>query len=65
MSLLVLSYPIDVDIHPVGLREFPMWPRTVMAALRASMVLDGRRDGHFLYRPRASVDPGTGPPCGR
>ena len=54
ISLLVLTYPIDLDLHPVGLREFPMWPPSVMTALRHAMVLESARAGHWLYRPRVS-----------
>jgi len=56
VSLLVLNYPIESDINPVGLQEFPMWPRTVMTALRHSMRLDEARADHWLYRPVASPD---------
>ena len=56
ISLLVLTYPIGLDIHPVGLIEFPMWPDSVMTALRSSMKLDSAREGHWLYRPAPSMD---------
>jgi hypothetical protein len=56
IGLLILNYPIQSDIHPVGLKEFPMWPGSVMAALRHSMQLDSARMGHWLYRPVPSPD---------
>ena len=57
ISLLVLSHPIDLDLHPVGLLEFPMWPGSVMAALRHAMILESARAGHWLYR--SPVAPGA------
>jgi hypothetical protein len=54
ISLLVLSHPLDFDIHPVGLLEFPMWPPSVFAALQHSMQLESLREGHWLYRPPPS-----------
>jgi hypothetical protein len=57
IRLLVLSYPIELDIQPVGLKEFPMWPRSVMTALRDTMQFEQIRDYHWLYRSPASVDP--------
>jgi hypothetical protein len=57
ISLLVLSYPIESDIHPVGLLEFPMWPASVMTALRHAMQLDKIEAYHWLYRP--VVSPGA------
>jgi hypothetical protein len=51
ISLLVLSYPLESDSYPVGLQQFPMWPRSVMAALRHAMQLSDERDWHWLYRP--------------
>jgi hypothetical protein len=54
IPLLVLSHPIAMDLHPVGLLEFPMWPNSVMAALRQAMILESARSGHWLYRPVAS-----------
>jgi len=54
ISLLILSYPISVDIHPVGLREFPMFPPSVMAALRHAMRYEGMRHDHWVYRPPES-----------
>lgn len=56
ISLLVLAYPIDTDSYPVGFKEFPMWPRSVMNALRHSMHLVDERDWHWLYRPADSID---------
>lgn len=64
ISLLVLSYPIESDIHPVGLSEFPMWPRTVMRALRATMVFDSRKVDHWLYRPRSLAEPSAAASAG-
>jgi hypothetical protein len=63
IGLLILSYPIDVDIHPVGLREFPMWPGSVMTVLRQSMKLDSTRAGHWLYRPDRSPSTSTIAAC--
>jgi hypothetical protein len=57
ISLLVLSYPIELEIQPVGLKEFPMWPRSVITALRDTMQFEQIRDFHWLYRSPASVDP--------
>lgn len=65
INLLVLSYPIEVDIHPVGLKEFPMWPASVMAALRDSMQRDDIVAGHFLYRPRSPRSAGDVAACQR
>jgi hypothetical protein len=56
VPLLVMSHPIAIDLHPVGLLEFPMWPGSVMAALRQAMILESARSGHWLYRPAASPD---------
>ncbi len=56
VDLLVLSYPIDVDIYPTGLQEFPMFPASVMTALRQSMQLDQTLLDHYFYRPRAPRD---------
>jgi len=56
IDLLVLSYPIQVDIHPTGLQEFPMFPASVMTALRQSMKLDRTYLDHWFYRPLASRD---------
>jgi hypothetical protein len=63
VRLLVLSYPIDADIHPVGLMEFPMWPNSVMVALRASMQLESIRGAHWLYRPLPAPDATTVAEC--
>jgi hypothetical protein len=57
ITLLVLVYPIEVDIHPVGLKQFPMWPNSVMTALRRTMQFEQVRDWHFLYRSPRSLDP--------
>lgn len=57
ISLLVLSYPIEAEIHPVGLREFPMWPASVMTALRHAMQIDKIEAFHWFYRPM--VAPGA------
>jgi len=66
VSLLIIGYPIDADLYPVGLPAYPMWPRTVMSALRASMVLESHEAGRsWLYRPRASLKPGAGGTCGQ
>lgn len=56
VDMLVLSYPMESDIHPVGLREFPMWPGSVMAALRHAMQFDEIRGGRWLYHAPASPD---------
>jgi hypothetical protein len=54
VSLLVLSYPLQMDVYPVGLHDFPMWPNSVMTALRHAMKPSDERDWRWLYRP----DPG-------
>ena len=51
ISLLVLSYPIESDIYPVGLPQFPMWPRSVMTALRQALRFDKIEGNHWFYRP--------------
>src|SRR5262249_37649146 len=52
IKLLVLSYPIQDDSSsPVGLEDFPMWPPSVMAALRDSMRLEKFETGHWFYTP--------------
>jgi hypothetical protein len=56
VKLLVLTYPIESDIHPVGLRQFPMWPNSVMTALRRTMQFEQVRDWHFLYRSPQTID---------
>jgi len=56
VDLLVLSYPIDVTIEPTGLREFPMFPPSVMTALRQAMTLDQMHLDHWFYRPLAARD---------
>lgn len=57
IHLLVLSYPIENDSYPIGLREFPMWPNSVMRALRSSMKLERVEANHWLYRPAMPPDP--------
>jgi hypothetical protein len=56
IKLLVLVYPIESNPQPVGLPEFPMWPASVMTALRSTMEHEQTRDWHFLYRPKKSLD---------
>jgi hypothetical protein len=56
VDLLVLSHPIEIDIYPTGLEAFPMWPPSVMTALRQSMRLDRMRLDHYFYRPLAPRD---------
>jgi hypothetical protein len=51
VDLLVLSYPIELDLYPIGLEEFPMFPRSVLAALRHTMRFEVLRHDHWLYRP--------------
>jgi hypothetical protein len=63
VSLLVLTYPIEVDLSPVGRQEFPMWPRSVMTALRSVMQLADERDWHYLYRPIQPLDTSTTSAC--
>ena len=63
IKLLVLSYPIESDIHPVGLVEFPMWPNSVLAALRSVMKWDSERAERWLYRPIPSPDANTIAAC--
>ena len=63
ITLLVLVYPLDADIHPVGLKEFPMWPNSVVTALRQTMVHEQTRDYHFLYRTRPGLTPAAIAEC--
>ncbi len=59
INLLVLSYPITSVSYPIGLADFPMWPNSVMQALRRSMTLDRVEANHWLYRPTRASDPAT------
>ena len=63
VTLLVLSYPMESDIHPVGLRAFPMWPNSVLAAIRNTMQLEQIRDFHWLYRSPPARDAGAIAAC--
>jgi hypothetical protein len=63
VSLLVLSYPIESNASPVGIDAFPMWPNSVMAALRNAMKLSDERDWHWLYRPVTDINSRTIASC--
>jgi hypothetical protein len=63
IALLVLTYTIDSNNSPVGMQDYPMWPRSVMAALRSVMQLADTRDWHFLYRPIDPLDAATTTQC--
>jgi hypothetical protein len=52
VALLVLGSPIELDIYPVGLKEFPMWPASVMDAVGDSMVREQALLATRLYRPK-------------
>jgi hypothetical protein len=65
VDLLVLSYPIESDIHPVGLKEYPMWPNSVMAALRDAMRFEQIKAYHWLYRPKRPRSPADVAACQR
>jgi hypothetical protein len=55
INLLVLSYPIESDILPVGLSDFPMWPNSVMVALRHSMQREKILASHWVYTTIANA----------
>jgi hypothetical protein len=63
ISLVVLTYTLDTNDSPVGVADYPMWPRSVMAALRGVMQLADARDWHFLYRPFDPLDAATTANC--
>jgi len=54
IRLAVLAHPLEEDV--VAFNDYAIWPKSMLTAMRRSMVLRERRAGRYLYVPRSGAD---------